>query len=337
MHAVCVRLFLATALCLALSAPMAGAATVNNGGFESGTTDGWTIVTSPGAEFNTYTAASKPVYPAPTGTHAVYSDQFDPSYGVIYQDIALAAGEAHTLSLNYWAIGSAWNPYASSVTDLATASYQQMARIDVIKSSASPSTLNASDVLATVYAPDSTSPELVPWTPATVDLSAFAGQTVRLRLAVSVSSMPIIAGFDDVAVSSKDISPPVLTELVTRGSSYTQGAKNAGFKTKFTASEAGTLSINFARRAEGRKSGRNCVKKTAKNSAAKKCNYWATLKGSLTQPITAGPNAFRFKGRLNGKQLKPGSYRATLLATDAAGNAGTPMTVKFTVKPKATK
>ncbi len=335
MRVFCTRLVVATTLCLALYSSAAGAATVTNGGFEAGTTDGWTSLTTPGGVFDTYTTTSKPTYPASTGTYAAYSDQFEGSYGVLYQDVSLEAGLSHTLSLNYWAIGSNWNPYPSGETDLtAVPALQQMGRIDVVKASASPTTLSAADVLATVYAPESTSPELVPWTPASVDLSAFAGQTVRVRLVFSVIDAPNILGLDDVAVASKDTTSPLLTAFSTTGTTYRQGAKNAGFKTNFTSSEAGTAKTTFAKRTVGRKSGANCVKKTTKNSAAKKCNYWAALKGSLTRPITAGANTIRFTGKLNGKQLKAGKYKATIQVTDAAGNAATPVTVRFTVKPK---
>lgn len=38
-----------------------------------------------------------------------------------------------------------------------------------------------------------------------------------------------------------------------------------------------------------------------------------------------------FTGRIGRKALKPGSYRATVTAKDAAGNASKPSTTNFTI------
>jgi hypothetical protein len=45
----------------------------------------------------------------------------------------------------------------------------------------------------------------------------------------------------------------------------------------------------------------------------------------------AGANRHRFSGRIRRKPLKPGRYRATLVARDAAGNASRPKRLRFTV------
>ena len=45
----------------------------------------------------------------------------------------------------------------------------------------------------------------------------------------------------------------------------------------------------------------------------------------------AGKNRKRFSGRIRGKRLRRGSYRATLVAKDPAGNRSTPKRVKFRV------
>ena len=53
--------------------------------------------------------------------------------------------------------------------------------------------------------------------------------------------------------------------------------------------------------------------------------------GTLTRAGTAGPNAMPFTGRVGRRELRPGSYRMRVVATDAAGNASTPATVRFRV------
>ena len=45
----------------------------------------------------------------------------------------------------------------------------------------------------------------------------------------------------------------------------------------------------------------------------------------------AGRQSLRFSGRLRGKPLKPGGYRATIVAVDSAGQASDPRRVSFRV------
>jgi hypothetical protein len=53
--------------------------------------------------------------------------------------------------------------------------------------------------------------------------------------------------------------------------------------------------------------------------------------GSLTAKKQAGKQSTRFSGRLHGKPLKPGSYRATILAIDSSGLSSAPHRVTFRV------
>ena len=46
----------------------------------------------------------------------------------------------------------------------------------------------------------------------------------------------------------------------------------------------------------------------------------------------AGANRIVFRGRVGGKTLKPGRYRLTVRAVDAAGNRSAPVGKAFTVK-----
>jgi hypothetical protein len=53
--------------------------------------------------------------------------------------------------------------------------------------------------------------------------------------------------------------------------------------------------------------------------------------GSLSAQKRGGRQSTRFSGRLRGKALKPGRYRATIVATDAAGQASDPRRISFRV------
>ena len=63
------------------------------------------------------------------------------------------------------------------------------------------------------------------------------------------------------------------------------------------------------------------MKQTAANKAHKKCSLFKPLKGSFSVAGAAGPNSFKFSGKLGGKALKPGSYRLTGSAGGAAKKA----------------
>ena len=63
----------------------------------------------------------------------------------------------------------------------------------------------------------------------------------------------------------------------------------------------------------------------------RKCVRLSTV-GTLTRRKTvAGANRIKFSGRIGRRALRRGRYRATLVATDEAGNRSTPRSVRFRV------
>ena len=55
------------------------------------------------------------------------------------------------------------------------------------------------------------------------------------------------------------------------------------------------------------------------------------LSPSLPLAANAGTFSRRFDGRLGGRALKPGRYKLSLAAVDAAGNAARPVAVAFRI------
>jgi hypothetical protein len=87
-----------------------------------------------------------------------------------------------------------------------------------------------------------------------------------------------------------------------------------GTVVKFTLSEDATITIRFARLVDGR---------------------FRQLRRKMRFQSTAGANKFRFRGRFDRKHpLKPGRYRMTLRARDAAGNVSAPDRVRFRLLPR---
>jgi glycosyltransferase involved in cell wall biosynthesis len=80
----------------------------------------------------------------------------------------------------------------------------------------------------------------------------------------------------------------------------------------------------------GRRVGRSCRKPTRSNRKRRKCTRHV-LVGRFAQQSTAGANRKAFSGRIGRKRMKPGKHRASLVATDAAGNKSAPKRLNLRV------
>jgi hypothetical protein len=136
-----------------------------------------------------------------------------------------------------------------------------------------------------------------------------------------------------------DATRPTLSRLAITnkvfavGSARTTVAARAKKGTTFvyTLSEPAALVVTVERPATGRRSGRSCVKPTRGNRKAKKCTRYVAVGAISGGAGVAGANASPFSGRIGRKALKPGSYRAALVAVDAAGNKSSAKRVGFKV------
>ncbi len=216
------------AVCIALSLPLsAGAATVVNGDFEAGSLNGWTVVNSEetGASWFAYSGTAAPysdteiekrtVPPPPQGNFAAISDQTGPGTHLLYQDVALESGATHSLSMLVYYQSSAAisvptpDTLSSTGTDgEAPAQPNQQYRIDVMKPSAPVYSVSPSDILATVFRTNAGDPQALSPITITTDLTPFAGQTVRLRIAEVDNLSFFNAGADAVSITSIAPSPP---------------------------------------------------------------------------------------------------------------------------------
>lgn len=203
---------------LALLAPNgAAAATVVNGDFESGTLSGWHVHESidsgnwfayKGTEAPIgHKRGADPVQAPPQGAYAAITDEADPDTLILYQDVALEPGYSHRLSLlTYY---DSYEPIAIPTPDtlsvdegvLGGQSNQQF-RIDVMKPDAPIESVDPTDILRTLFQTKPGDPQRMQPTKVTADLSPFAGQTVRLRIANAVHEEVFNAGVDAVSISS---------------------------------------------------------------------------------------------------------------------------------------
>ena len=147
-------------------------------------------------------------------------------------------------------------------------------------------------------------------------------------------------------VETPDSTAPAFTKLKLTNTTFKVGTKKTALvaKTKkkpaktgttlsYTLSENATASIAVQKAVAGRKSGKSCVKPTAKLKKAKKCTRYATVK-TLTRLQLAGANKVAFSGRIGNTKLKPGKYRFSITGTDARGNTSLAVKKSFRIVQK---
>lgn len=211
----CCTLLRQATLLTVLAVPTSWAAElVVNGSFEShagsGATlfDGWTITTQAAGQggFYAQTGTVSPtnnleVAAPPLGSGAAMSDQSGPSSQVLYQDITLPAGIPALLSLRLLVSNQSDDFVSPATLDYSTAQPNQQARIDIMSPAAPPFDLGPG-VLRNLYQTQPGDARSAAYTPLSWDVSAFAGQTVRLRVAQADNLHGLNLGIDGVSLQT---------------------------------------------------------------------------------------------------------------------------------------
>jgi hypothetical protein len=267
----------AIAALLVVSALLVGAAPVSativtNGDFETGTLKPWETAAQPGGfgEWSTYSRhefeiGGEEIAPAapPSGEWAAVGA--NPSGATntlyLYQDVPLPTASTDRLSMYLYYRSKAPiavpKPDTLFVTELLAAQPNQQLRVDVLKANAPIESLSPNDILATVYASKSGDPQVLAPTLLSADLSAFAGQTVRLRIVSAVQQGPMWVGVDGVAIESSPLAatplPPQPAETPAPSNAFAVGKltlnrRHGGGRLTVTVPDAGTLTVADARR-----------------------------------------------------------------------------------------
>jgi len=192
--------------------------------FESGALMDWQAVGSGSGAWFVYSDGSEAPDPAqsdpnapfhvpdpPQGGFAAVTDMNGPGTRILYRDVGLDGRS--TLHLTVFYEGSA--PFSSPET-LAFDSPEpnQQFRIDLIDPSAPIDSVADGDVLVNVYSTSPADPTSLAPTAVSVDLSPWAGQTVRLRLAQSDNQGPLRAGVDNIRFEPIGAGPDARIELL---------------------------------------------------------------------------------------------------------------------------
>jgi plastocyanin len=120
------------------------------------------------------------------------------------------------------------------------------------------------------------------------------------------------------ALRALDLSATVFR--AARSGPSTSATRPIGTKVTYSLSEPGKVRFSVDRKSRGRKVGTRCRAQTRANRNRRACTRWVKVKGSFTVTGKAGKNSFKFRGRIGGTSLKPGSYRLNGQAADAANN-----------------
>ena len=203
-------------------APQQGTEQVVNGDFELGTLQGWTAYNEPGSigdGFEVYQGPqpfNSPLPAPPQGTYAAANDQTGPGTDILYQDVTIPAGSTAQLSMLVSYVNQASGFITPGTLDYQAGPNQQF-RVDIINPAANLLSTSTGDVLLNVFQTNVGDPNTLAPTEVDADLSAFAGQTVRLRIAVVDNQSYFNAAVDAVSIQTQPIPPPQPTEQVVNG------------------------------------------------------------------------------------------------------------------------
>jgi hypothetical protein len=202
------------------------AANVVNGDFESGTLSGWSVyrVTGVGNWFaykgttpplagkrEGHVAGPPQVQAPPQGRYAATTDEANPDTLILSQELTLGPGPNF---LNLTVYYNSYKPIAIPTPDTLSVDeeslggqHNQQFRIDVMRAGSPIESLDPADILRTIFQTAPGAPKERKPTKLTADLSALAGQTVRLRIANAADEEVFNAGVDAISITTTPPSP----------------------------------------------------------------------------------------------------------------------------------
>lgn len=204
------------ACCLLLAAAYqpAFAAGIVNGNFENGLF-GWTTITAGSA--NPVQLTTTQGAPSPTNDQYVYTSQSGPGHSLLFQDYTVASGINKVffdIALN----NSAGVFHTPDTLDYTGASNQQ-ARFDILKPGSAPDSMNAADIIVTVYKTEVGDAANQAWTTKSVDvtsqLASYVGQNVIFRFSQVDNSGLFSLYLDNINIGAFQFLPtaPALSTL----------------------------------------------------------------------------------------------------------------------------
>lgn len=224
------RVLIALSATLVVGVSAAFAASIPNGDFEKGNLSNWKAKNDGDGDWFVYRAGTRKLpnpqggatLPKPFGKFAGALKQTGPGTNYLTHTIAVPA-DATTLSIKLFWINDGGPPPAapasSSRAQSAASGYWvfpgdwnatgpriQYFRLDLVKPSANGFTTRKSDILGTIFKPKigTTKARSGGWVNASIDVSRFGGERVKLRLVEGDNSGYLNVGLDEVEFRSAD-------------------------------------------------------------------------------------------------------------------------------------
>jgi hypothetical protein len=138
---------------------------------------------------------------------------------------------------------------------------------------------------------------------------------------------PVFSGRPTASPSTFAVNPRGTPE---RAVTSRRRAVRKGTTFRFRLSEAARVVFTIERRGTGRRVGRSCRRQTRANRRRPRCIRYTRF-AAFAMQARQGANSKRFSGRIGRRRLAIASYRARLVATDAAGNRSRTAVVAFRI------
>ena len=167
--------------------------------FESGEISDWKTVGGGAGRWSVYSDGEQPNVPGlpdpPQGEFALGTEVNGPGTRILYRDVVLDGRLMLRLTVFYAGAGAFSSP-ESLAYDMIEAN--QQFRIDLVDPSAPIDSVAEGDVLVNAFRTSPDDPQRLPPTEVSMDLSPWAGRTVRLRLTDTDNQGPLRAGVDNI-------------------------------------------------------------------------------------------------------------------------------------------
>jgi hypothetical protein len=162
------------------------------------------------------------------------------------------------------------------------------------------------------------------------------GLRALLLAAVLVLAAPVALA-EAAPATARSSSRPSVSGFSFSPSTFPVGQRLSATRAKsvttihYRLSQRATVTIKFARKLTGRRSGGRCVKPTTKLRSRRACSRFVAAGTLVRAHQAAGQRAVAFSGRIGGRALAPGVYRATIRATNSRHRKSRAKTARFTI------
>lgn len=143
-----------------------------------------------------------------------------------------------------------------------------------------------------------------------------------------IAPNPGVPGVPPAPTTPQDRTAPKLTRLKASKPSFVAGK---GTTFGFTLSEPAALKLTITRATIGRRVGKACRPTSRANRSRRRCTYDKVVTTIRRPSLKAGAAKVAFSGKVGARRLTNGTYEAVFVATDAAGNASKPLTLRIKV------